>query len=111
MKYPFRIYSDSPEERSRCSIRPVAGGFGFCQAARSCDDCAHAKLDQHSPRRIEPGDKVLTLNNGICTVERLDERRGFLTGYIWLKTKTHGVLRQTISSVTLFSKQAASVTA
>jgi hypothetical protein len=107
MLYPFRTISDNPEEKPRCSIRPVARGFGYCQASRSCDDCAHAKLDQRSPRRIEPGDSVLTLNNGVCTVKRLDERRGFLTGYIFLKTKKQEAIRMTISSVTLFRKQQA----
>jgi hypothetical protein len=111
MTYPFRINTNSPEERPRCGIRPVAGGFGFCQAARSCDDCAYAKLDRRSPRRIEPGDEVVTPNNGVCTVERLDERRGFLTGYIWIQTKTREVIRMTISGVTLFRKQTSSATA
>jgi hypothetical protein len=105
--YPFRINSNNQDERPRCSIRPVAGGFGYCQAARSCNDCAVAKLSEHSPRRIEPGDSVLTLNNGVCTVEAFDERRGFRTGYIFLKTKTREVVRMTISSVALFRKQSA----
>lgn len=105
MEHPFRIISTDPEQKPRCSIKPVAGGYGFCQGARSCDECTQAKLSSSSPRRIKQGDAVLTLRYGICTVERLDERRGYLTGYIWLKTKTQDVIRQTISSVTLISKR------
>ena len=103
MSYPYR--TDSFGE-SRCSIRLLAGGYGFCQGgARSCAECPRAKLDKHSPTRIEEGDTVRTATGELCTVERFEERNGLLTGYVWLSSQ-RGSARYKISGVVLHRKKA-----
>lgn len=107
MLFPHRIKEERGE--ARCALRRTSVGYGFCQGGfRGCAECPRAKLDRRSPERIEPGDMVQTINSDLCTVECFDERHGFRTGFVWLRTKAHGLVRQSISAVMLYRKQDAS---
>jgi hypothetical protein len=83
----------------------LAGGYGFCQGgAPSCAACPRAKLDPHSPTRIEERDTVLTAEGRLATVESFEVRRGLRTGFVLISTSGR-VSRRTISAVTLSAKR------
>jgi hypothetical protein len=105
MSHPYLIEPSREGEGARCAVRPLAGGFGFCQGgAPSCAACPRSKLDPHSPTRIEERDTVLTAAGELATVEGFEVRRGLQTGFVWIRTG-RGLARLTISAVTLSAKR------
>lgn len=112
-QHPYRIVTvtSEPNPTPRCGLRPMSKGYGFCSAARSCEECPLAKMHADSQFKIEPGDAVQVGMNKQGTVERFDERNGYNTGYVWIKT-TAGIVRERLAIISLkTNKQAAPMAA
>ena len=108
MSYIYRLVTVTREENPtpRCTLRPLAKGYGYCSAARSCAECPLAKMHADSQFKIEQGDTVQVGMNAQGTVERFDQRNGYDTGYVWINSRK-GLIRERLSFITLKSKNQA----
>lgn len=125
MRDQFRIESNSSDEKSRCSLRPLTAAaqqlvgtpgsglaemrdqFGICSVG-ACHRCVRAKCDASSPVRIEAGDTVETRMGWRLSVKGFEETlAGFRTGFVNLYNGVGRTFRLPLSDIILHRKASA----
>ena len=107
----YKIKPEGADEKPRCALRQMRGGFGFCGGARNCGECPLAKTHEASQYRIDEGDTVQTASSGACRVESFETRHGFRTGFLLVTPQCGNTRRVMLSAVTLTHKKEATALA